>query len=218
MILSTMLIAAALFLPAWTWHWERAWVLLALAALGTPITMWLAFRHDPELLRERRRSPFQKDQPLADKLVLAPFLAAFYGQVVSIPLDVFRWHLLPPPGAAVSVLGLVLFAAGWTLITLVFRANTFAAPVVKHQKLREHRVIDTGVYAVVRHPMYTAVALMLPGMALWLGSTAGALLSLVPTGLLAVRILIEEDFLRRELAGYTEYMQRVRWRLVPRVW
>jgi protein-S-isoprenylcysteine O-methyltransferase Ste14 len=104
------------------------------------------------------------------------------------------------------------------LVTLVFRQNTFAAPVVKHQKERQQRVIDTGVYAVVRHPMYTGIALMLPGMALWLQSTAGAMFSLVPTGLLVVRILIEENFLRRELTGYVEYTQRVRWRLVPGVW
>jgi protein-S-isoprenylcysteine O-methyltransferase Ste14 len=214
-ILSTALFAGVLFVPAWTLHWDRAWVLLALAVVGTPVTMWLAFRNDPELLRERAKMPFQKDQPLADKLVLAPFIVTFYGQMITIPLDVFRWHLLPQPGAVVSVLGLLLFIAGWVLITLVFRENTFAAPVVKHQKERQQRVIDTGVYAVVRHPMYTGIALMLPGMALWLQSTAGALFSLVPTGLLVVRISIEENFLRRELAGYMEYMGRVRWRLVP---
>lgn len=217
-ILSTLLFAAALLLPAWTLCWERAWVLLALTVVGTPISMVVAFRDNPELLRERQKPPFQKDQPLADKLVLAPFIVTFYGQMMSIPLDVFRWHLLPPPGAVVSALGLGLFVAGWVLITLVFRQNTFAAPVVKHQKERQQRVIDTGVYAVVRHPMYTGIALMLPGMALWLQSTAGALFSLVPTGLLAVRILIEENFLRRELTGYTEYTQRVRWRLVPWIW
>jgi protein-S-isoprenylcysteine O-methyltransferase Ste14 len=210
--------ALLLFLPAWTLRWERAWVMLGVVGLATGVTMWVAFRDNEGLFQERKRGLFQKDQPLADKLVVAPFALSLYGQVLSIPLDVFRWHLLPPPDPVLSSFGMVLFLAGWTLMTLVFRVNAFAAPVVKHQKEREQKVVDSGVYAVVRHPMYTGVALLLPGVALWLESSAGALFSLVPTGLLVVRILVEENFLKRELPGYAEYMQRVRWRLVPGLW
>jgi protein-S-isoprenylcysteine O-methyltransferase Ste14 len=180
--------------------------------------MLAAFRDNDGLYQERKGSLLQKGQPLADKLVIVPFALSFYGQIACIPLDVFRWHLLPAPGPWVSGLGLVLFAAGWMLMTLVFRVNAFAAPVVKHQKDRQHRVIDTGVYRFVRHPMYSGVALLLPGMALWLESTAAALFALVPIGILTVRILVEEDFLKRELPGYVEYTQRVGWRLVPGIW
>lgn len=217
-LFSAGLFAALLLLPAWTWKWERAWVVLGLVVIGTVATMFAAFRDNEGLYQERKRGLFQKDQPLADKLVLAPFALSFYGQLVCIPLDVFRWHLLPRPGPFASALGLVMFIAGWVFMTLAFRANAFAAPVVKHQKDREHRVIDTGVYAFVRHPMYTGVVLLLPGLALWLESTAAALFALVPIALLAIRILVEESFLHRELPGYTEYTQRTRWRLIPGVW
>jgi len=215
---STAMFALLLLLPAWTWKWERAWLLLGLVAVGTVITMWVAFRDNEGLYQERKRGLFQKGQPVADKMVLIPFAISFYAQIVSIGLDVFHWHLLPRPGPFVSEIGLGMFVAGWALITMVFQVNAFAAPVVKHQQERGHRVIDTGVYAVVRHPMYTAVAILLPGMALWLESTAAALFSLVPIALLAVRILVEEDFLRRELPGYEDYTRRVRWRLVPGIW
>lgn len=207
-----------MLLPAGTWKWERAWVVLGVAAIATLVMMLAAFRDNEGLYQERRRGLFQKGQPLADKLVIAPFALAFYAQILFIPLDVFRWHLLAPPGAVVSGIGMALFIAGWAIMTLVFRVNAFAAPVVKHMKERAHRVIDTGVYSIVRHPMYTGVAMLLPGLALWLESTAAALFALVPIGLLMVRIMIEEDFLKRELEGYTEYTQRVRWRLFPGIW
>jgi protein-S-isoprenylcysteine O-methyltransferase Ste14 len=215
---SAALFSALLLLPAWTWRWERAWVVLGLVMVGTVVTMFAAFRDNEGLYQERKRGLFQKDQPLADKLVLAPFALSFYGQLVCIPLDVFRWHLLPRPGPLVSALGLAMFITGWVFMTLAFRANAFAAPVVKHQKEREHRVVDTGAYAFVRHPMYTGVVLLLPGLALWLESTAAALFALVPIALLAVRILVEENFLHRELPGYTDYTERVRWRLIPSLW
>jgi protein-S-isoprenylcysteine O-methyltransferase Ste14 len=96
--------------------------------------------------------------------------------------------------------------------------NAYAAPVVKLQKEREQHVIDTGPYRVVRHPMYSGFIPLLVGMALWLGSYAGALLAIVPIALLAVRTLFEERFLRRELTGYEEYMSRIRFRLIPFVW
>ncbi len=222
-VAGSVLFTAAMFsvlllLPAWTWKWVRAWVLLGLVAIGTVVTMVAAFRDNEGLYQERKRGMFQKDQPLADKLVLAPFEISFYGQILCIPLDVFHWHLLPRPGPLVSAIGLGMFVAGWVLMTLAFRENAFAAPVVRHQKERGHRVIDTGVYGVARHPMYTGIVLLLPGMALWLESTAGALLSAVPIGLLIVRIFVEEGFLRRELAGYEDYTRRVRRRLVPGLW
>ena len=118
----------------------------------------------------------------------------------------------------VSSLGLLLFVAGWLIISFSFKENAFAAPVVKHQKERRHTVIDTGVYSVVRHPMYTGAALLLVGMPLWLELYAAALLAIIPIGLLAVRILFEERFLRLELKGYEAYTGRVPWRLIPLLW
>src|SRR5262249_31431956 len=160
----------------------------------------------------------QKGQPLADKIIVLLLIAAFLGVIVFIPLDLFRFHLMGKPGAFVSALGLILVIAGWWIISLVFKENAFAAPVVKHQEERHQTVIDTGVYSIVRHPMYAGAALLLIGMPLWLESNAGVLLASVPIGILVVRILIEEKFLRRELKGYDAYTKRVRYRLIPGLW
>ncbi|MGC3989587.1 MAG: isoprenylcysteine carboxylmethyltransferase family protein [Chthoniobacteraceae bacterium] len=216
--LVVVIFGGLLFLPAWTWHWERAWTLLAASALGTVITMLVAFRGDEALFKERKSGLFQKDQPLADKLVVAPLIGSYYAQLVLCPLDVWHWHLLPVAGPVATTAGVIMAVVGWTVITLVFRENTFAAPVVKHMKERHQKVIDTGVYAVVRHPMYAGAILWIPGMALWLGSWAGALFAVVPTVLFMVRIGVEEQFLRQELPGYVEYTQRVKYRLLPGVW
>ena len=125
--------------------------------------------------------------------------------VAFIPVDVFRLHLLPHPAALISALGLVLFVAGWSIVSLAMKANTFAAPVVRHQAERQQTVVDSGVYHFVRHPMYAGAVLLLVGMPLWLGSYAATLLAIVPIAVLAVRIVFEEQFLRRELAGYDSY-------------
>jgi len=207
-----------LFVPAWTLWWERGWTLLAATAIGTVVTMLVAFRGNEALYRERKRGLFQKGQPLADKLVVAPLITSYHAQIALCPLDVWHWHLLPEAGPVATSAGVVLAVTGWTIITLVFRQNAFAAPVVKHMKERHQQVIDTGVYAVVRHPMYAGAILWMVGMALWLGSWAGAIFALVPAGFFMVRIGVEEQFLRQELKGYVEYTKRVKWRLLPRVW
>ncbi|MGH7863589.1 MAG: methyltransferase family protein, partial [Candidatus Binataceae bacterium] len=162
--------------------------------------------------------PIQEGQPVADRIVVVLFIVTFAGAIVFIPLDVFRFHLLAQPGVILSTLGLLMFGAGWLLISLAFRENTFAAPVVKYQKERRQTVIDSGVYSVVRHPMYSSAALLLVGMSLWLESYAAALLSVIPIVLLAVRIIYEERFLRQALDGYDAYIRRVRFRLIPFLW
>jgi protein-S-isoprenylcysteine O-methyltransferase Ste14 len=112
----------------------------------------------------------------------------------------------------------VLIVAGWWIIALVFRENSFAAPVVKHQAERQHKVVDTGVYSVVRHPMYAGIFIFNVGIASWLESYAGAIAALVPMAFLAVRIVFEERFLRQQLTGYQAYREKVRYRLIPLVW
>jgi protein-S-isoprenylcysteine O-methyltransferase Ste14 len=104
------------------------------------------------------------------------------------------------------------------VIALAFRENTFAVSIVKHQGDRGHVVIDSGVYSVVRHPLYSGVVLVLVGVALWLQSYAAAIFSIVPIALLFLRIGVEEAFLKTRLVGYEAYARRVRSRLVPRVW
>jgi len=186
--------------------------------IGTLTTSFAILNVNEDLLAERLKPPIQKEQSLADKILLPAILTAFVALLVLIPLDVFRFHLLPKPSPVVSFAGLVLFIAGWWIAYLGMRENAFAAPVVKHQTARQHAVVDTGPYHVVRHPMYAGGLLVFVGMPLWLESYAAALLATVPIALLALRILAEEDFLQRELPGYSSYEKRVRYRLIPFLW
>jgi protein-S-isoprenylcysteine O-methyltransferase Ste14 len=207
-----------LLLPAGTLDWWHAWVFLGVVFVGTVASTVSVFRVNKDVLEERFKLPVRQGQPLADKIVVVLLIAAFVSLIVFIPLDVFRLHLMAQPGTLASSLGLALFVVGWWIMTLALRENAFAAPVVKHQAERQHTVISSGVYGVVRHPMYAGAVPLLVGMPLWLESYAAALLASVPIGTLAVRIVVEEQFLRRELAGYDAYTERVRYRLIPCVW
>jgi protein-S-isoprenylcysteine O-methyltransferase Ste14 len=208
--------AAVLFIPAGTVNWWRGWVFLGVLVAGTVYAIASLLPTHRDLIEERIKLPIQKDQPLADKIVLIVFFAAFYGLVAFIPLDVFRFHLLGAPGSLVSSLGLALVVGGWVIAYLALRENAFAAAVVKHPA--RQTVVDTGVYGIVRHPMYAGGIPLLIGMPLWLESYAGAVLALVPIATVIVRALLEERFLRRELPGYDAYAERVRYRLVPLLW
>ncbi|MBV8883479.1 MAG: isoprenylcysteine carboxylmethyltransferase family protein [Chroococcidiopsidaceae cyanobacterium CP_BM_RX_35] len=207
-----------LFLPAGTLDWWRAWVFLGVVSVSSVATMIYVFRENEELWTERLKLPIQPGQPLADKIITSLFAITFFGLIAVVSLDVFRFHLLGKPGAIVSGFGMLLFIAGWWMISLSFKENTFAAPVVKHQVDRHQTVIDTGVYGIVRHPMYAGAALLMIGMPLWLESYATAVFAIVPIGVLALRILFEEQFLQQKLEGYEIYTKRVRYRLVPYLW
>jgi protein-S-isoprenylcysteine O-methyltransferase Ste14 len=207
-----------LFLPAGTFDWPRAWAFLGVLIVATLATMIIVFPGREDLLNERFKPPVQKGQPLADKIIVLLLIASFIGVIVFIPLDVFRLHLMGKPDLFVSSLGLILFIAGWLLISLTFKENAYAAPVVRHQEERHQTVIDTGVYSVVRHPMYAGAALLMVGLPLWLESYAAAALAIVPIALTVVRIRFEERFLKQELKGYEDYTKRVKYRLIPFIW
>jgi protein-S-isoprenylcysteine O-methyltransferase Ste14 len=215
LVFNAVMYAVLLFLPAGTLHWWQAWVFLAITIVVTAVA---AFNIPSGLLSERSRGVIQKGQPFWDRVIVILLLISYVGQVIFIPLDVFRLHLMPQPGAMVSFLGLALYVAGWWILSLAMKINPFAVPVVRLQQERHQRVIDTGVYAVVRHPMYTGFAPFAIGPALWLGSYSAALLAIVPVAVLAVRSVFEERFLKQELKGYDAYMEKVPYRLIPFVW
>jgi len=217
-VVNVAIFGGLLFLPAWRLDWWRAWGFLGVVFAGAVASTVTLLRVNKGLLEERFRPPVQEGQPLADKILVVLLLAGFCAVIAFIPVDVFRLHLMAKPGTGVSSLGLVLFVAGWWIMTLALRENAFAAPVVKHDEARQQTVIGSGVYGVVRHPMYAGAVILLIGMPLWLESYAAAILAGFPIAVLAVRILVEEEFLRRELAGYDAYTRRVRHRLIPLVW
>ena len=207
---------ALLFVPAGTLHWPSAWVFLAtIAIFGMAGGLWLA-RTDPALLAERMRPTMQSGQPPADKKFMLVFGFAALAWFVAIGLD-RRYHASQVPPA--------LQALGWAMILLcsgfmmwVMHENSFAAPVVKVQTERGHRVISSGPYAVVRHPMYSGGVVFFVGAALLLGSWWGLVMSPLFAVLFAVRAGIEERALIDGLPGYAEYTTRVRYRLVPWLW
>jgi protein-S-isoprenylcysteine O-methyltransferase Ste14 len=218
-IADAVVIALVLFIAAGTLAWRRAWVLVAVLLVVRTLSAIAVFHVNPALLRERATVLIHQQQPWIDRLILLAFMAtAFVGVPAVAARDVFHWHALPSPPRVLASMGLVLFALGWTTIAVALRENPFAATVVRLQNERQHRVVDTGIYTLVRHPMYAGSPLVNVGLSLWLGSYTAALFAAIPLGLLMVRIGVEERFLRRELPGYREYEARVPYRLLPGVW
>ena len=208
--------AVFLLVPAGTLDWPAAWGFLAeMGVLSLALGLWLA-RHDPALLAERLGSPFQRTQKTWDKIFVVVLMVLYFGWLVLIGLDA-RWGISRVP-LWLQALGALGVALSTYVTFLTFRENSYAAPVVKIQRERGHRVVSTGPYAYVRHPMYAGGLLMFVGMPLQLGSWLGlaAVALLVP--LLAFRMVMEERTLAAELDGYRDYAKRVRWRLVPRIW
>lgn len=210
-------IGGILFVAAGIVDWPAAWIFLVeMVALSLVGGSWFV-RRDPALMRDRLASPIQKDQPFADKIVVAGIIVTSLAALVVMGFDAvrFRWSSIHLP---IQVIGELILCLSLWLSVRVFLENSFAAPVVKTQEKRGHRVISSGPYRYVRHPMYAGALLFFAGMSLLLGSWWG----LVPTVVLAVmfgiRIPIEERALRGELEGYEEYAGRVRYRLVPFVW
>jgi protein-S-isoprenylcysteine O-methyltransferase Ste14 len=209
-------LGALLFLSAGTLHWPAAWLyLVTTAVLGLAAGLWLA-KVDPALLDERMKPMMQKGQPAADKKFM--LVLGFAGLIWFVVLGFDRrWHWSDMP-IAPQAFGYVLLLTSMALILWVARENSFAAPVVKVQAERGHRVIDTGPYAFVRHPMYSGAVLYFAGIALLLGSWWGLILSPVFFVLFSVRAGIEERALVDGLPGYADYLARVRYRLVPGLW
>lgn len=216
--LPALIYAAMLFGPAMRLTWWQAWVFVAVVVIASAATMLTVFKGNDDLLEERYKSPIQEGQPLADKIVLSLFLLAFAAVAVLIPLDTFRFHLGSQDWGILNYIGLAMFIGGWWVMALALRDNAFAAPVVKHQADRNQHVVGTGVYGVVRHPMYAGFALIEIGMPMWFGSFAALALAVLPILLLAVRITIEEEFLVKALTGYEAYRRLVRYRMIPYLW
>ena len=209
--------AAVLFIPAGTLDWPGAWIFVAEMYLGSMATIWWLARNSPGLLKERMGGIYQKGQVFWDKVFMSLMMLVWYGWQVLMAFDVKRWQFSHAP-IWVIVAGAVLIPIGFLAVLRTFRENAFAAPVVKIQEERGQKVIDTGPYAMVRHPMYAGALLYMLGTPLVLGSFIGLALLPVIIAFLMMRIFIEEAALRKDLPGYTEYAARVRYRLVPGVW
>ncbi|MEH2518810.1 protein-S-isoprenylcysteine O-methyltransferase Ste14 [Bradyrhizobium sp. AZCC 1610] len=207
---------ALLFAAAGSLDWPAAWVMLIVSAiLGPACGLWLA-KTDPALLAERMRPTFQANQPAADKIFMLIFFLALLLWLVAIGLD-RRANASDVP-LPLQALGLAMYLLSIAFIMWVFRENSFAAPVVKVQAERHQRVISSGPYAFVRHPMYSGIMLYFLGIPLLLGSWWGVAFAPVFAVLFAIRARIEERALVEGLPDYADYAARVRYRLVPGLW
>ena len=209
-------IGVLLFVSAGSLDWPAAWLFLAVSAILGPACGWWLAKTDPALLAERMLPTFQADQPAADKKFMLIFMAALPIWLVAIGLD-RRVHGLDVP-LVLQVLGLAMYLLSTAFIMWVFHENSFAAPVVKVQAARHHRVISSGPYAFVRHPMYSGIMLFFVGVPLLLGSWWGVAIAPVFAVLFAVRARLEERALVEGLPDYADYAARVRYRLVPGLW
>lgn len=214
-VISFVVIAGLLFGTAGKWRWPEAWAYLFVHfSMSAAMTGWLR-RHDPGLLYERM-SLFRRSSPGWDRVLIVGLVVALAAEYAVPGLDAVRYHWTHVP-VAIEALGLLALIGSLLFVYRVMQVNSYLAPVVAVQTDRGQKVIDIGPYALLRHPMYLGVIVYAFGMTLLLGSLWGLVPAAVLAGLLVVRVRLEEGVLRRELEGYEEYAQRVKWRLLPGV-
>lgn len=192
-------------------QWTDRWIWAYIATLAA-VTAYGVLLLDDNLAQERLHPP----HPGADSVQLRFVRLSAFAHIIVGALDVGRWHLTPTADA-VRALGLAGFAVSAFLTFRAMHANQFFSSVVRIQHERGHRVVDSGPYARIRHPGYAGMIVMVPFSGLALGSWASVALALLYSALVLRRVLFEDDFLKKNLTGYREYADRVRYRLVPGV-
>jgi protein-S-isoprenylcysteine O-methyltransferase Ste14 len=213
-VASPLLMAWGLFAVAGTLDWWQGWLYSAVVLAVNSVIVPYTWRVNPDLVVARSRFRFAKGWDKVLTCFLVPSLMAIF---VVAALDSGRFHWLPIPWWACAA-GYVLYLLAIVLLTWVGAVNKFAEPGVRIQTERGHKVIDTGPYAIVRHPGYVATMPLFAGTALALGSVWALLPASVVSVLLLLRTQWEDQTLQAELPGYKEYTQRVRYRLVPGLW
>lgn len=209
-----LVMAALLFIPAWTLDYWQAWTFLAVYfASSLAVTLYL-MKKDPRLLERRLRGGPTAEKETTQKVIMFFVSLGFIGLIALPALDHrFAWSHMPP---SVALAGDVFVVLGWLAIFFVFKENTYSSATI--ELAPDQKVISTGPYALVRHPMYAGALVMLLGIPIALGSWWGVLVILAIMPLLIWRLFDEEKFLARNLQGYKGYQNKVRYRLIPLVW
>jgi protein-S-isoprenylcysteine O-methyltransferase Ste14 len=205
---------ALAFLPAWTFDYWQAWAFLAVFGVSGFVIMLYLVNRDPKLLERRMSAGPAAEKRTRQRIIMSIASMGFVALLVLPALDHrFAWSSVPP---AASIAADVLVAIGWLVIFVVFRENSFTSATI--EVAPDQTVISTGPYAIVRHPMYSGSILYMVSMPIALGSWWGLLVFVPLIPILVWRLFDEEGFLEKNLSGYTEYSQRVRYRLIPLVW
>ena len=206
-----ILVGLLLFLPAWTIRYPQGWLLIIILFVPMFIAGLIMMKKNPELLKKRLQA---KEEESEQRTVIflsgIMFLAAFISAGLS-----FRFHFLMLPWA-VSIIGAILFLAAYALYAEVLRENIFLSRTIEVQE--DQKVIDTGLYGIVRHPMYLATVLLFLSMPLVLGSVISFVIMLVYIPIIVKRIRNEEEVLTEGLPGYADYKEKVKYRLLPFIW
>jgi len=206
--------AAVLFTLAGTLHYWQAWAFLAVYFTSSMAIILYLLRNDSKLLERRLGGGPLAEKQTSQKIIKFLTSLGFIGVILVSACDHrFAWSRLP---ASVALAGDALVALGWLAIFFVFKENSFASATI--ELAPDHKVISTGPYALVRHPMYAGSFVMLLGSAIALGSWNGVLVIAALIPVRVWRIIGEEKFLARHLPGYAAYQEKVRYRLIPLVW
>ena len=209
--LGVVLLGALIFLPAGTFAYPQGWLLMGVLFVPMFIAGLVMMAKNPNLLRSRMDArEKESEQSLVVKLSGLMFLVGFILAGLSFR---FGWWMLP---RWVSIVGAVLFLCSYALYAEVLRENTWLSRTIEVQE--GQTVVSTGLYGVVRHPMYMATLTLFLSMPLVLGSGLSFLVFLAYPAIIVKRLLNEEQILARDLPGYAEYLQKVRWRLLPFIW
>ena len=209
--LGAVLVGLLIFLPAGTFAYFNGWLFMGILFIPMFLAGLVMMAKNPKLLQSRLDAKEkQKEQDLVVKLSGLMFLAGFIVAGLGVR---FSWYMLPKP---VVIASAVVFLIAYILYAEVLRENTYLSRTIEVQE--GQKVIDTGLYGIVRHPMYSVTLLLFLSMPLVLGSIYSFVIFLAYPFIIAKRIKHEEEFLEKELNGYTEYKQKVKYRLIPFIW
>jgi protein-S-isoprenylcysteine O-methyltransferase Ste14 len=200
------------------WHWVEGWIFDVWFIALCAVTIVYLYRKDPALLAERYRQPGAANEKSWDRYMVYGLVLGFLLWVVIMPLDAKRYGWSPDFPVWLKPIGGILLLLSSFLFFRSYADNTFVSPLVRIQAERRQRVVSTGVYGFVRHPMYLGGILLFVGAPLLLGSIYGWLIGVLMSVLLIARILGEEKMLVKELEGYADYRKKVRYRLIPFIW
>ncbi len=210
-LFGVFLVGALIFLPAGTFDYFQGWLLMGILFIPMFFAGIFMMAKNPDLLRKRLLAKEkQKEQDIVVKLSGLMFLLGFMVSGFGVR---FQWFLLPK---GISVTAAALFLLSYMLYAEVLRENTYLNRTIRVEE--NQKVIDTGLYSVVRHPMYSATLLLFLSMPLVLGSVYAFCIFLFYPFIIAKRIKYEEEYLSKELDGYLLYQKKVKYRLIPFVW
>ena len=210
-LLGVLLVGLLIFLPAGTFEYIQGWILMAILFVPMFCAGIVMMIKNPSLLEKRLDAKEKRSkQSTVVKLSGLMFLCGFIVAGLGVRFD---WYMLPLP---ISVLGATLFLIAYILYAEVLRENTYLSRTIEVQE--GQKVIDTGLYGIVRHPMYSATLLLFLSMPIVLGSVWSFLIFLAYPFIIAARLKDEEKFLEEELEGYREYKEKVKYRLIPFIW